>query len=162
VLELGLDTSTMLGPSPLTIVSSRMAHPWDGLCRAYDRLGLDAAAGGDTVFRQLVLARVIEPTGKMDSLRVLTEVGLVPASYPTLERRLPLYAQSSWRHGVAAACALEQIPLSRPGEPLRGGRRCAVSRLADVVLHHWRCPGSRRRAVHVMASCPRRTKELTP
>jgi hypothetical protein len=89
----------------LTIVSSRMAHLWDGLCRAYDRLGLDAAAGGDTVFRQLVLARVIEPTSKLDSLRVLTEVGLVPASYPTLKRRLPRYAQSSWRHGVAAACA---------------------------------------------------------
>ena len=30
-------------------------------------LGLDGAAGGDGVFRQLVLARIIEPASKIDS-----------------------------------------------------------------------------------------------
>jgi len=35
----------------------------------------DRAAGGVEVFRQLVLARIIEPTSKADSLRVLCEVG---------------------------------------------------------------------------------------
>jgi hypothetical protein len=30
--------------------------------RGYDVLGFDEAAGGDEVFRQLVLARIIEPT----------------------------------------------------------------------------------------------------
>ena len=104
-LALGLDTMAAVGPGPLTIVSSRMAHLWDALCRAYDTLGLDVAAGGDEAFRQLVLARVIEPTSKLDSLRVLGEVGLVPASYATLKRRLPVYAESVWRQGVAAACA---------------------------------------------------------
>jgi hypothetical protein len=57
------------------------------------------------VFRQLVLARIIEPTSKQDSLRVLEEVGVGAASYPTLNRRLPVYAQESWRRGLAAACA---------------------------------------------------------
>ena len=104
-LALGLDTTAAVGPGPLTIVSSRMAHLWDALCRAYDTLGLDVAAGGDEAFRQLVLARVIEPTSKLDSLRVLGEVGLVAASYATLKRRLPVYAESAWRQGVAAACA---------------------------------------------------------
>ena len=48
---------------------------WDALCRAYDALGFDHATGGDEVFRDLVLARIIEPTSKQDSLRVLAETG---------------------------------------------------------------------------------------
>jgi hypothetical protein len=104
-LALGLDTTAAVGSGPLTIMSSRMAHLWDALCRAYDTLGLDVAAGGDEVFRALMLARVIEATSKLDSLRVLGEVGLVPASYATLKRRLPVYAESAWRQGLAAACA---------------------------------------------------------
>ena len=57
------------------------------------------------MFRQLVLARIIEPSSKLDSARVLTEVGVAPWSYPTLKRRLPVYAQASWRQHLAAACA---------------------------------------------------------
>ena len=34
-------------------------HLWDALCRAYQLLGFDRAAGGDGVFRDLVLARII-------------------------------------------------------------------------------------------------------
>jgi hypothetical protein len=75
------------------------------LGRAYAVLGFDEAAGGDEVFRQLVLARIIEPTSKQDSLRVLTEVGVRPASYATLKRRLPGYADQAWRGRLAAACA---------------------------------------------------------
>jgi hypothetical protein len=102
-LDLGLDAA--VGSGPLEIVASRMGHLWDALCRAYDVLGFHDAAGGDEVFRQLVLARIIEPTSKQDSLRVLAEVGVGAASYPTLNRRLPVYAQESWRRGLSAACA---------------------------------------------------------
>ncbi|MGP3913078.1 hypothetical protein [Nonomuraea sp. 10N515B] len=56
-----------------------MEHLADALSRAYTALGFDAAAGSDEVFRQLVLARVIEPTSKQDSLRVLGEAGIDPA-----------------------------------------------------------------------------------
>jgi Transposase DDE domain len=38
-------------------------------------------------------------------LRVLSEVGIDPASYATLKRRLPVYAEDSWRQRFAAACA---------------------------------------------------------
>lgn len=62
-------------------------------------------AGGDEVFRQLVLARIIEPTSKEDALRVLAETGVAAASYRTIKRRLPMYAKDSWRDGLAAACA---------------------------------------------------------
>jgi long-subunit acyl-CoA synthetase (AMP-forming) len=36
-----------------------MGHLWDALCRAYHALGFDTAAGGDEVFRALVLARIM-------------------------------------------------------------------------------------------------------
>ena len=107
VLDLGLDAvaAAMAGAAPLSITSSRMGHLWDALSRAYDVLGFDEAAGGDEVFRQLVLARIIEPTSKQDSLRVLDEVGVPAASYPTVNRRLPVYALDTWRKRLAAACA---------------------------------------------------------
>ncbi len=107
VLDLGLDAvaAAMAGAAPLPITSSRMGHLWDALSRAYDVLGFDEAAGGDEVFRQLVLARIIEPTSKQDSLRVLDEVGVPVASYPTVNRRLPVYALDTWRKRLAAACA---------------------------------------------------------
>ncbi|MDX6396111.1 MAG: hypothetical protein QOJ73_7174 [Streptosporangiaceae bacterium] len=62
-----------------------MGHLWDALGSVYDALGFADAADGDEVFRQLVLARIIEPTSKLDSLRVLTEAGIAPVSYRTLE-----------------------------------------------------------------------------
>jgi hypothetical protein len=68
-------------------------------------LGFGRAAGGDEVFRDLVLARIIEPVSKLDSLRVLEEAGLAPASYATLKRRLPAYAKETWRQKLSAACA---------------------------------------------------------
>jgi hypothetical protein len=82
-----------------------MGHLWDALARAYEVLGFAAATDGDEVFRALVLARVIEPTSKLDSLRVLDEAGIGPPSYPTVKRRLPVFATEAWRLALAAACA---------------------------------------------------------
>jgi hypothetical protein len=102
-LDLGLAGPGPGGPLPIT--SSRMGHLVDAVERAYRVLGLEEAAGGDEVFRQLVLARIIEPTSKQDSLRVLDEAGVRPVSYPTLNRRLPAYAQDEWRQRLSQACA---------------------------------------------------------
>ena len=106
-LDLGIDLPCgVVAPgAPLPIVGSRMGHLWEGLSRAYDVLGFDEAAEGDEVFRQLVLARIIEPTSKLDSIRVLEEVGITPVSYPTMNRRLPGYAKDTWRQALAAVCA---------------------------------------------------------
>lgn len=57
------------------------------------------------MFRDLVLARIIEPTSKLDSLRVLEEVGVPVVSYRTVTRRLPVYAAEGWRELLAIACA---------------------------------------------------------
>jgi hypothetical protein len=102
-LDLGLDAGSAGGPLPIT--SSRMGCLLDALERGYQALGLDVAARGDGVFRDLVLARIIEPVSKLDSLRVLEEAGVAPVSYRTVERRLPAYAQEEWRQRLSAACA---------------------------------------------------------
>ena len=52
-----------------------------------------------------MLARIIEPVSKQDSLRVLEEAGAPAPSYPTLNRRLPAWAEESWRQGLSEACA---------------------------------------------------------
>lgn len=57
------------------------------------------------MFRDLVLARIIEPVSKLVSLRVLEEAGVAAASYRTLKRRLPVYAKETWRRQISAACA---------------------------------------------------------
>jgi hypothetical protein len=94
-LEVGLGLGRP-GPSgPLPITSSRMSHLVDALERAYRVLGLQDAAGGDRVSWHLVLARIIEPASKLDSLRVLQDAGGVTAAcYRNLKRRLPAYAAS--------------------------------------------------------------------
>lgn len=102
-LDLGLDDPGPAGPLPIT--SSRMGCLLGALDRGYRLLGLDEAAGGDNVFRQLVLARIIEPASKIDSLRVLEEAGESPPSYATLKRRLPAYAEQEWQQRLSAACA---------------------------------------------------------
>jgi hypothetical protein len=89
----------------LPITASRAAHLWDALSRAYDVLGFDAATGEDEVFRQLVLARIIEPTSNADSFRVIKETGVARVSYPTLNRRLPLFAKPAFRQALSTAFA---------------------------------------------------------
>ena len=73
-LDLGLDVPPEAG-GPLPITATRMGHLWDALSLAYDVLGFNQAAGGNEVFRHLVLAPIIEPTSKLDSLRVLDLTG---------------------------------------------------------------------------------------
>ncbi len=76
-----------------------------GIRAAYRVLGLEDVTGGDDVFRHLVLARIIEPSSKLDSLRVLEEAGIAPESYATVKHRLPEYAREEWRQRLSAACA---------------------------------------------------------
>jgi hypothetical protein len=107
-LDLRLDAQSGAGPGkggPLPILASQMGHLWDALAGVYAALGFEQATAGDDVFRGLVLARIIEPTSKLDSARVLEEIGLDPPAYATVKRRLPVFATQAWRAKLAAACA---------------------------------------------------------
>lgn len=89
----------------LPVLSSHTKHLWDALTNAYSALRVGDACAGDDVFQQLVFARVVEPTSKADSIRVLTELGVKAPSYPTINRRLPVFATTEWRSRLAGACA---------------------------------------------------------
>jgi hypothetical protein len=68
-------------------------------------LGFDQVLDGDEVLRYLVLARIIEPTSKIDAERVLSETGVTGASYRTVKRRLPVIAKPAVRQALSEACA---------------------------------------------------------
>lgn len=89
----------------LPIRASRAQYLWDALETAYEAVGFSRATSADEVFKQLVLGRLIEPVSKLDTIRVLKEIGITPAGYATMKRRLKYYAKPEWRRSLAAACA---------------------------------------------------------
>jgi hypothetical protein len=102
-LDLGV-AAGHVEPGTLPILSSQMTQLCDAVCAAYRILGFESATKGDNVFRDLILARIIEPT-KIDAERVLSEVGAAPAPYATVKRRLRGYGQPRSRQALAAASA---------------------------------------------------------
>jgi hypothetical protein len=77
----------------------------DALDRAYRLLGLEDAADGEVVIRQLVIARIIEPASSWTACGFLDEAGIPAASHRTVKRRLPACAEDAWRQRLSAACA---------------------------------------------------------
>lgn len=86
-----------------------MGHLVDAVERAYRVLGFEEATGRDVVFEQLVLARMIEPTSKLDSARMLTEAGVQSWSYRTLKRRLPTYGTQSSADAPGSSPSRKQL-----------------------------------------------------
>ena len=112
-LDLGLDAGAPGGPLPIT--ASRMGCLLDALEHAWRMLGLDQAAGGDEVFRQLVLARIIEPVSKLDS--AAGAGGSRRAAGPVPDGQA---AAARVRGGLVAAAAVRGVRGARragPGEP---------------------------------------------
>jgi len=80
-----------------------MSRLVDALERAYRVLGFDDAAGGDDVFRHLVLARIIEPSSKLGSLRVLKEAGVAnPLVDQEIRPHRTIEIQAGWQTITAA------------------------------------------------------------
>lgn len=88
------------GPGRVVATDCRVL--FDALAGVFTDLGFDAL--GDEVFRDLVIARVVEPTSLLDAGRVLTDLGRVPASYATMKRVLSRSGAGGYRDRVAAAC----------------------------------------------------------
>lgn len=84
------------------LVATRSLVLWRVLQGAYRRLGFDVI--GDEAFEALVLARIIEPTSKADSVRVLSEVGAPCPSLRTLFRALRRCQEGDYRDLISRAC----------------------------------------------------------
>ena len=87
---------------PGVITGKRSAELWRVLSSVYARLGFDVVS--DEAFKQLVLARIVEPTSKADSLRVLEEIGVEHVSLRTMFRSLARAQERGYRDTVASAC----------------------------------------------------------
>ena len=110
----GLNSENAAGSAPqepagagcvVPITSNRMGVLLEALETDWKAVGLDGLNGADEVFRQLVTARLIEPTSKQDSLRVLAEAGLSPVSYATVKRHLPSYATEGFTRDLSRLLA---------------------------------------------------------
>ncbi len=88
------------GPGRVVGTDSRVL--FDALAGVFTDLGFDAI--GDEVFRDLAIARVVEPTSLLDAGRVLTDLGRAPASYATMKRTLGRAGVGKYRDQVAALC----------------------------------------------------------
>ena len=97
---------------------------WEVLNGLYDDLGLDRV--GDNAFRALVLGRVIEPTSKADTVRVLTEIGVASPHRVTFMRCLKRVVERDYRAVIAQACHRHAT---------RGGGLAVV--LYDVTTLHF-------------------------
>ena len=75
---------------------------YDVLAGVYADLGFDVL--GDEVFRDLVIARVVEPTSLLDVDRVLAEMGRVSASLSTRKRTLRRCFDGNYRDRLAELC----------------------------------------------------------
>ncbi|BAK34892.1 putative transposase [Microlunatus phosphovorus NM-1] len=75
---------------------------WSVLAGAYRRLGFDRV--DEEVFALLVGARLVEPTSKVDTIRVLSELGLPAPHRNTLYNCLRRCIEGDYRSQIATAC----------------------------------------------------------
>jgi Transposase DDE domain len=75
---------------------------FDVLAGVFDDLGFGVVA--DETFRDLVIARIVEPTSILDTGRVLTDLGRAPASERTMRRTLGRIQERGYRDQIATAC----------------------------------------------------------
>lgn len=89
-------------PDRPVVTRQRSRVLWEALSRSYDALGFDDLA--DPTFKELVLARIIEPTSKAASQSVLDRLGLEHSSLRTMFRCLPRINTNNYREVVAKKC----------------------------------------------------------
>jgi hypothetical protein len=99
-LSPGVPKGAPAPPGRTAATFSRLLY--DVLGSVYDRLGF--AAVDDMVFRDLVIARIVEPTSKADAARVLTDLGAEAVSYRTIQRHLARVNTGNYREAIAAKC----------------------------------------------------------
>lgn len=104
----GLFADPAQGPVPRPVVTrtrvlkTASSLLYDALAGIYTDLGFDVV--DDVVFRDLVIARVVEPTSLLDVDRVLAELGRVSASHSTRKRTLRRAHAGTYRDQIATAC----------------------------------------------------------
>lgn len=100
-----VEGSSVRGPAVVAaprVVSTASRVLYDVLAAVFTTLGFDAV--GDKVFRDLVIARIVEPTSIRDTGRVLIDLGRKPSSEKTMRRTLIRAHEGGYRDQVARLC----------------------------------------------------------
>lgn len=102
-----LDVDRRGSAVPVTAASGRVTGTasrllFEVIASIYDDLGFGSL--GDDVFRDLVIARVVEPTSLLDVERVLVDLGHTPTPYISLRRTLKRAQSGEYRDRLAALC----------------------------------------------------------
>lgn len=108
VLDLGDSASRRPARSGARVVATSSQVLWNVLEDAYGALGFDALE--DEAFKALVLARIVEPTSKADTVRVLGELGVASPSLRTIFRCLAHVVELDYRTTLAEACWARRAP----------------------------------------------------
>lgn len=101
-LELELTPPEPADPGAPVVEATGSLILWDALAGLYDTLGFGAV--DDEAFKALVLGRIIEPTSKLDTVRVLGELGVDSPTRVTFMRCLKRVLAKDYRATVAKAC----------------------------------------------------------
>lgn len=88
--------------TPVLALGASSAFLFQTLQEVYRILQFDQLQ--DTTFEQLVLARLIEPASKRDTIRILGELGLTPPSYTGIHRCLQRVIMKYYRSRLATWC----------------------------------------------------------
>jgi len=75
---------------------------WKTLQEEYRKLGFSRL--NDDIFEALCIVRIVEPTSKLDSLRVMADLGVDPINRNKLYRCLVKAADQGYREAISRAC----------------------------------------------------------
>jgi Transposase DDE domain len=84
------------------VVATSSLVLWQVLTAAYARVGFEVL--GDEAFRAMAMARIVEPTSKAGTVRVLAELGASCPSMRTLWRSLKRCNDNDYRDKVSKVC----------------------------------------------------------
>lgn len=101
-LDLGLDEQGAPSAASAVVQGSASRLLVDVVRASWERLGFGIV--DDEAFFQLVLARLVEPTSKLDSLRVISDLGLPVGHHNTYYNALRRCADKAYRDLITKAC----------------------------------------------------------
>ena len=116
-LDLGLEPKSQVRASGDAVVRRHSSQLlWQTLTSTFDALGFDAVA--DETFKALVCARLVEATSKLDTIRVLEDIGIDAPHRNTINASLARCVERDYRTVLATACWEHVTAAGGPGVTL--------------------------------------------
>ncbi|MFI8697004.1 IS1634 family transposase [Dietzia maris] len=116
-LDLGLEPEAQVRSGGDAVVRRHSSELlWQTLTSTFDALGFNAVA--DETFKALVCARLIEPTSKLDTPRVLDDIGVDAPHLSSIKRAPARCVERDYRTALATACWEHVTSAGGPGVAL--------------------------------------------